>query len=147
MGMTKAQCLAFEKEVEQLLTEVVGKPEPYLTTALSWSFDHDNGASVEMHLYRDSFDKGHTYRASWLACRLKKPKNWLDDGGYVKNRSDLPWPSDAFTYPSGKANFHPTQDTPAAWRRQLISHMFHISAGGSPVWNALMNAHFEPLGA
>lgn len=132
-GMTKKQCQQFEKLVATELTRVLGAGAEYLESALQWTMPHASGATVTLTLFRDSFDKGPGYRASWLACKLNKPAEWLDSDGYTKPRNDLPWPSGGFTYPSGKNNLHPSENGNLnAWRQELAWHLYRLAAPGSP---------------
>ena len=132
-GMPKKQCQQFEKMAATELTRVLGAGTEYLDTALQWTMPHANGATVTITLFRDSFDVGNVYRASWLACKLNKPAEWLDSDGYTKPQNDLPWPSGYFTYPSGKNNFHPvTGGDLAQWRRDLALHLYRLAAVDSP---------------
>lgn len=143
-GMTKKQCQAFEKLAESLITGALGAGTPYLETALKWTFPHANGATVEMTLFRDSFDAGNVYRHSWLACRLNYPRDWSTAEGYAKPRADVPWPSSRFTFPSGKCNYSPReQDDAAQWRRELIMHLYGMAAEGPPEKLAFGSLDFE----
>ena len=138
-SMTKAECKAFERMAEKILTEVLGEGRPDHGDTLTWTMPHENGCTVEIELFRDSFRPGRTYRRSWLACRLRVPADWLKDG-YTRPRGELPWPG-MFTYPSGKANFSPYGDL-AAQERVLIHHLMTLAPRDSREWHAFSNMPF-----
>jgi hypothetical protein len=145
MSMTKKTARAFERLAESLIVPVLGPGAEYLDTGLAWSFPYADRGNVSLHLFRDSFDKGRVYRSSWLACRW----NWDGKVGpdrYTLPRADVPggWPG-VFTYPSGKANYHPFDELdPEAWRRELALHLYSIAAPDSKEREGFGAIQFEP---
>lgn len=144
-GWNKKQCLDWEKLAAKLIGDVLGAGvEDW--GGLVWTMPHANGCTVSIRLFRDSqFPGRDTYRASWLACRLEKPAEWLDSGGYVRPQKALPWPS-GYTYPSGKNNLHPSRD-PATWRRDLAWHLYCLAAEGSREKEAFGAIEWEGVAA
>lgn len=144
-GMTKKTARRFEKLAESLITPVLGAGADYLETALAWSMPYGDRGVVTLHLFRDSFDKGRVYRSSWLACRWDWP-GMVGPDRYTLPRDEVPggWPY-PFTYPSGKANYHPFDECdPETWRRELATHLCQISAPGSKEREAFGAIEFEP---
>jgi hypothetical protein len=139
LGMTKANCKAFETLCETEISKVCGPAKEWNGNGLEWSFQYGETGTVTIHLIRDSFDQGRVYRASFLACRHHDDSYY--EGGYMKRGLSLPHP---FTTPSGKCNLHPgDNDSLAQMRRDLAHHLYSIAKTGSPEKQAFGAIEFE----
>lgn len=133
-GMTKAECLTFEKLATAELTKVLGEPNDFFgdKSCLEWFLPHGRTGKVRIHLICDSVHKGNMYRSSWIASRITDER-LIDSNGYTKNQSDIEggWPF-PFTYPSGKCNLHPDKDDKKEKMYAEIAHyLYMIAATGS----------------
>ena len=142
-GMTKKQCKQFEDMVTKYLTDVLGKPEPWLDTGLEWKMPYGDG-EVTFHLIADSHEVGNTYRNSWLACRVRNDA-FVGSDGYKLPQRDIPggWPS-YFTYPSGKFNLMPDDGaSKAEMQNEIVMHLYKVSEPDSEYQKAFGSINFE----
>lgn len=119
--MNKATRAKIKKFSLAKLTEIFGQPRedgdwliPYGAT----------GGVVSIQLYADD-------GSPWLACKLRNPIHVGPDGYTYPRHRITDWPC-YFTYPSGKHNLHASSlVTFEEWKRELMAHLFQITAPGS----------------
>lgn len=132
-GMTKDACLSLEGMVNDIMEVVAGECEfQEILNWRTWNFPHANGCAVTTNLHCRNFAKGAIRIDPWVSSRLIKPSDWIGENRHTKPKEDLPWPS-WFTYPSGKNNWYPSNQSPQEiWRSDFLSYLFTLTADGSP---------------
>lgn len=145
-GMTKAQCLQFEKLTKKMLCEILGDFEDVFGDGrfLKWKMAYGETGQVHIELICDSVLSDRTHRNSWIACRIKDEQRLVGEDGYKKPQNQIkggwPWP---FTYPSGKCNLTTSRYwTESDMRAELVLHFTVISEFGSELRNKFQNYMF-----